>query len=674
MVMKIQNFSLMVLSSLSVAILSACGGSSSTDKADDSGYVEPPATVTFPSQSATPSMQDINDAGSLLLNEAGLSLYTFEDDSENTSTCDGTPEDANTCAGNWPPLLVDESAVEGNGFTFITRGDDQQWAYKTMPLYTYIGDSAQGDISGDGINDSWHLARPMPLAFKEANGENKTAAFYVGAQTALSANNVLETIRLEKEGFTLYTFDVDPLNDTACAGGCITAWPPLLADAGAKAEAPLSIIETTNGDMQWAYKSKALYFFFGDNNAGEVNGDEVGDVWHTATTEPAIQRTNVNGQFLSATGQVNALMPVNDSNSDFEVKPMNLDGYALYTFDLDSADKSVCIEGCLVNWPAFVPSETDSATGDFTIFTRDDGVQQWAFKGQALYFYIGDKARNDINGEGLGNVWHLIKPEATASMPLAINDDSATALYVGQQTISSVKYNNDVLEAISLDKAGFTLYTFDADPLNDTACAGACINAWPPLLADENAAAEAPLSIIETSNGHMQWAYKDKPLYFFVNDNTAGDVNGDEVGDIWHTATLEPAIQRTNANGRFLSATGQANALVTIGESNSDFEVKSMDVDGFALYTFDPDSSEQSSCSGDCLVNWPAFVPNDEEIAIGDFTIFTRTDGVKQWAYKGKALYFFIGDNARNDINGEGVGGIWHLIKVDEQEGRTGEY
>jgi len=666
MVMKIHNFGLMVLSSLSVVILAACGDSGSSNKADDSGYVEPPTTVTktFPAQSATPSMQDINDAGSLLLNEEGLSLYTFDDDSENTSTCDGAPEDTSTCAGNWPPLLVAESAIEGNGFTFITRGDDQQWAYNSMPLYTYVGDSAQGDISGDGINDSWHLARPMPLALQD----DEATPFYVGAQKALSVNSALESIRLEKTGLTLYTFDADPINATVCAGDCITAWPPLLADAGAKAEAPLSLIETTNGDMQWAYKSKALYFFFGDSNAGEVNGDEVGDVWHTATTEPAIQRTNVNGHFLSATGQVNALMPVNDSNSDFEIKPMDLDGYALYTFDHDSADKSVCIEDCLVNWPAFVPSEADTAVGDFTIFTRDDGVQQWAFKGQALYFFIGDNARNDINGEGLGNVWHLIKPEVIASMPPIVNNQSDTEFYVGQQTISSVKYNDDMLEAITLDKTGFTLYTFDNDPLNDTACAGACINAWPPLLADENAAAEAPLSIIETSNGHMQWAYKDKPLYFFVNDNAAGDVNGDEVGDIWHTATLEPAIQRTNVNGRFLSATGQANALVAVGGSNSDFEVKSIDVDGFALYTFDPDQNDQSSCSGDCLVNWPAFVPGDEESAIGDFTIFTRTDGVKQWAYKGKALYFFIGDSARNDINGEGIGGIWHLIKGEEDE------
>lgn len=48
---------------------------------------------------------------------------------------------------------------------------------------------------------------------------------------------------------------------------------------------------------------------------------------------------------------------------------------------------------------------------------------------------------------------------------------------------------------------------------------------------------------------------------------------------------------------------------------------------------------------------------------VGQFTIVTRDDATKQWAYKGKALYYYKADKASMDTTGDGVGGRWHIAK-----------
>ena len=40
-----------------------------------------------------------------------------------------------------------------------------------------------------------------------------------------------------------------------------------------------------------------------------------------------------------------------------------------------------------------------------------------------------------------------------------------------------------------------------------------------------------------------------------------------------------------------------------------------------------------------------------------------RTDGTKQWAYDGKPMYFYQGDVKAGDAMGDGMGGMWHVIK-----------
>jgi len=86
-------------------------------------------------------------------------------------------------------------------------------------------------------------------------------------------------------------------------------------------------------------------------------------------------------------------------------------GMTLYTFDRDAVNsgKSVCNGQCATNWPPLMAADSDKASGDYSVITRDDGKKQWALKGKPLYFWIKDSKVGDMTGDNVNNVWHVIK-------------------------------------------------------------------------------------------------------------------------------------------------------------------------------------------------------------------------------------------------------------------------
>lgn len=87
-------------------------------------------------------------------------------------------------------------------------------------------------------------------------------------------------------------------------------------------------------------------------------------------------------------------------------------GLTLYTFDRDTAGsgKSVCNGQCAVNWPPLLAQPGTSATGQYTIITRDDGSRQWAYRGKPLYRFAKDTKPGDRTGDKVMNVWHIATP------------------------------------------------------------------------------------------------------------------------------------------------------------------------------------------------------------------------------------------------------------------------
>jgi len=86
------------------------------------------------------------------------------------------------------------------------------------------------------------------------------------------------------------------------------------------------------------------------------------------------------------------------------------------------------------------------------------------------------------------------------------------------------------------------------------------------------------------------------------------------------------------------------------------------DQKGMTLYVFDKDAGGKSACNGPCAVNWPPLTAGGDAKADGAYTVITRDDGSKQWAYKGKPLYTWAKDAKPGDITGDGVANnAWHV-------------
>ena len=102
------------------------------------------------------------DGVSVLTNGSGLTLYSFAPDTPNRSACYGT------CAAYWPP--VTGSPTAGPGVTLskigtIARTDGTiQVTYDGHPLYTYIGDTAPGQTSGNNLNLNGGFWHEVPAA------------------------------------------------------------------------------------------------------------------------------------------------------------------------------------------------------------------------------------------------------------------------------------------------------------------------------------------------------------------------------------------------------------------------------------------------------------------------------------------------------------------------------
>ncbi len=110
---------------------------------------------------------------------------------------------------------------------------------------------------------------------------------------------------------------------------------------------------------------------------------------------------------------------------------------------------------------------------------------------------------------------------------------------------------------------------------------------------------------------------------------------------------------------------GAADGGSSLGVGSSDLGDFLVDGDGVTLYLFVPDESGEPTCYEDCASKWPpltAEVGAGAGVDAGLIGSVERTDGSTQVTYNGWPLYYFAGDSAAGDTNGQGVGENWFVI------------
>src|SRR6266566_746513 len=149
--------------------VTACGTGAGSSAGGAYGYGNQTTQAATPAAPASPSSGAImtaalkteaTQAGKVLANSHGLTLYYYSEDKQGsgTSVCTGG------CATAWPPLAAPVKAPAGvrlpGRIGVITRPNGvKQVTLNGYPLYCYIGDKAPGQVKGNGIGGSWHVIK-----------------------------------------------------------------------------------------------------------------------------------------------------------------------------------------------------------------------------------------------------------------------------------------------------------------------------------------------------------------------------------------------------------------------------------------------------------------------------------------------------------------------------------
>jgi predicted lipoprotein with Yx(FWY)xxD motif len=156
--LKWKSARLLIAPAAIALVIAGCGGGGSGKTPSPNGG-SPTTAKTAASSSATLRLAGL-EPGKALVDAQGRTLYLFEADKGDKSTCNGA------CASIWPPATATGTATAGPGLTAgeigTTKRSDgaSQLTYNGHPLYRYAADGKPGDANGQGLNQfgaKWYV-------------------------------------------------------------------------------------------------------------------------------------------------------------------------------------------------------------------------------------------------------------------------------------------------------------------------------------------------------------------------------------------------------------------------------------------------------------------------------------------------------------------------------------
>jgi len=256
----------------------------------------------------------------------------------------------------------------------------------------------------------------------------------------------------------------------------------------------------------------------------------------------------------------------------------------------------------------------------------------------------------------------------TGDMPQEVPLVADPTMEVKEMGISLEVAKDPALGEILVDGKGMTLYMFTKDEPNKVNCAGDCLAAWPPLLADGTVTVGAGVdaSLLGEAllpDGSMIVTYNQMPLYYWVNDIKPGDTTGQDVNKVWYV--VSPAGVPIG-----MAEPEPMDTVLLQVYNHPEYGEILADGNDMILYMFTKDGPDVSNCAGGCLESWPPL------LAVDDFTLgegiddsllgeADLPDGSKIVTYNKMPLYYWVGDAQPGDTNGQGVNEVWYVVSVD---------
>jgi predicted lipoprotein with Yx(FWY)xxD motif len=182
--------------------------------------------------------------GNILVDQNGMTLYLFTNDTPDTSNCDAA------CQALWPPLISQGTPKAGPGVDaaligVATQADGQKIVtYDHQPLYYKATDKEAGDKTGEGVKNIWFAVSPSgqavmnpieatpsaaPTTAPSSGSSNATPApKQITEPTIAVSNNYNLGQFLTADGKAVYAFSEDTANTSNCNAACQKAWMPVL--------------------------------------------------------------------------------------------------------------------------------------------------------------------------------------------------------------------------------------------------------------------------------------------------------------------------------------------------------------------------------------------------------------------------------------------------------------
>ena len=369
-------------------------------------------------------------------------------------------------------------------------------------------------------------------------------------------------------GLTLYHFDKDAADKSNCTSSqCVANWPALTVasasaitlGAGLDASSFATITGPTGG-LQVTFNHVPLYNFAGDSKPGDKNGDGVGGIWHIAnvsTTPPAASSAPSSAppqhgrERRTERGRIDPQGFVRRVPRRVQLRhpvPVRLAvGGALLDRSTRSAD-TPALRGQIEHFGRHL-----SLAG--SLWRPPSLGRRWQQRRPPLLMCT-DYARR------MRRQWVLLSlatavlvagcfggpgPSPTPIQPpIASFPDffaPPTTVLPSPTIAVGVGTVNADASGVLLNAQGFTLYTFDNDAPDSSACAEDCTADFEPLTVPSAQELSVGLgltagdfSTFARGDGTIQVEYRQHPLYAYAGDENPGDMLGDGIGGVWHTA------------------------------------------------------------------------------------------------------------------------------------------
>lgn len=149
----------------------------------------------------------------------------------------------------------------------------------------------------------------------------------------------------------------------------------------------------------------ALVYFFYISKRGGYNSNSQNTQQYS---QPTDSMDNSSSDSIGVSNDILITM-TNTENGDYLT---DAQGMTLYTFDNDEPGKSNCESSCLANWPPYSAPSANPADlpQNIGVTQATDGTYMYTWMGMPLYYYVADQEPGDINGDGVGGIWHIVTP------------------------------------------------------------------------------------------------------------------------------------------------------------------------------------------------------------------------------------------------------------------------